>query len=406
MKPADLLERLQGLDARLTVEDGRLRCNAPKGALTPELRAAMTRHKEELLELVRNSTASSQGPMTSVNGAEAKQGPLSFTQERLWVFSQLEPDLPCYHVQLAYKIVGALNTRALAAALERLCQRHSVLRASFATVDGRLVQRPSRTYSPVLNLRQAASSLVYEQIQQELAKPLDLRHGTLSRFSVFTVDRHRHYLTISIHHAAFDGASFNVFCDELAEFYGAYSRGSVMPLSLPSCQYTDFAVWQRNAWIGEYGEIDIQYWRDTLQNAPPLLELPTDRPRPPRPSHRGGRVERSVCPKIVSTLKQLCSTHRVTPYMWLLSAFQVLLFRYSGQADIVVGTAVSMRSRCEYERIIGNFTNTLALRADLSDAPSFAEFLRRTRSTVLDAFTHQDAPFRARRESTGPRPNP
>ncbi|HEX2187551.1 MAG TPA: amino acid adenylation domain-containing protein, partial [Longimicrobiaceae bacterium] len=326
--------------------------------------------------------------------------PLSFAQERLWFLDHLEPGSPFYNVPGALRLRGALDAAALEWALGRVVARHEALRTVFPTREGRAVQRvlpPDALALPVEDLRalpqEAREEAVRRTVAEEVRRPFDLARGPLLRARLLRAGGAEHVLVLVMHHVVSDAWSMGVFFGELGEAYAARVAGREPVLPRLPVQYADFAVWQR-AWLaGETLERQLGWWRDRLRGAPPVLELPTDRPRPPVQRFRGASHVFEVPVETAQGLRALARREGATPFMALLAAWQLLLARWSGQDDVVVGTPIAGRNREETERLVGFFVNTLALRAELWDDPSFAALVARVRETTLGAYQHQDLPF-------------
>jgi amino acid adenylation domain-containing protein len=339
-------------------------------------------------------------PVVSV---ERTQPPLlSFAQERLWFLDRLRPGEISYNLPFALRLRGALDVDALERSLSEIVRRHDALRTVFAEVDGTPLQviSPFGGFRlPVKDLSHLTSADREAEVQRELvaesgaARPFDLSAGPLFRASLLRLDAQEHVLLLSQHHIVSDGWSMGVLYRELAALYEAYRHGGESPLPEPAVQYADYAVWQREQVEGAVLERQLAYWRERLAGAPELLELPTDRPRPPVQTYRGATVPVELSPELVERLQALARSEGATLYMVLLGAFQVLLSRYSGSDDIVVGSPIAGRTRKEVEELIGFFVNTLVLRTDLSGDPSFREVLRRAREVTLGAYEHQEVPF-------------
>jgi amino acid adenylation domain-containing protein/non-ribosomal peptide synthase protein (TIGR01720 family) len=335
--------------------------------------------------------------------------PLSFAQERQWFLDQLVPDRPVYNIHVALRMVGWLDTRALRRSLNALVRRHEVLRTVFAAVEGRPAQviLPRLTIRlPVIDLeslhrdeRQAESRRLSTS---EARRPFDLERGPLLRARLVRLAAEEHVLLITMHHIVSDGWSASVSARELAALYDAYRSGEPAALPEPPIQYADFAVWQR-AWLqGEELERQLAYWRRQLAGAPRVLRLPADRPRPTAHSYEGATQQFTLPPALSLRLKELSRREGVTLFMTMLAGFQMLLLRYTGQDDLVLGSPIAGRMRTETEGLIGFFVNTLVLRTDLSGDPPFRELLRRVREVCLEAYTHQDLPFEKLVEDLAP----
>jgi amino acid adenylation domain-containing protein len=325
--------------------------------------------------------------------------PLSFAQQRLWFLEQLEPGQSVYNMPAAVRLRGQLDGAALAHALTELVRRHEVLRTTFVVVDGQPVQVVTAELVvpvPTVDLRGQSPAAQAAQVQQlssaEAQHPFDLTTGPLLRATLLQLAADEHVLLVTIHHIVSDGWSLGVLVEEVATLYAAYAAGQPSPLAELPIQYADYALWQREWLQGALLDEQLNYWRAQLQDAP-VLELPTARPRPAVQSYAGASYQLEVSASLTAALKRLSQQEGATLFMTLLAAFQVLLHRYSGQTDIVVGTPVAGRTQLETEALIGFFVNTLALRTDLSGNPPFKELLRRVRETTLEAYAQQDVPF-------------
>ncbi len=326
--------------------------------------------------------------------------PLSFAQERLWFLDQLQPGTAFYNIPAALRLGGALDAAALERALGETVRRHDALRTVFAEAEGRPVQviLPFAGFVlPVEDLsaldgaeREAAAR---RRAAEEATRPFDLAAGPLFRASLLRLAPDEHVLVMCVHHVVSDGWSMEVLFRELSVLYGAYRQGDPSPLPDLPVQYADYAVWQREQLEGEVLNRQLAYWKGQLGGAPELLELPADHPRPPHPSHRGGTVPVQLSAALLERLQALGRGEGATLYMVLLGAFQVLLAKYAGTDDVVVGSPIAGRTRRETEGLIGFFVNTLVLRTDLGGDPGFREVVRRVRGVTLGAYEHQDVPF-------------
>ena len=326
--------------------------------------------------------------------------PLSFAQQRLWFIDQLITQSDAYHVPLAVRLSGQLNLPALKRALTEIVRRHEVLSTTFSLVDGQPVQviRPPFEVSlPVRDLsslseaeRESASARL---INEEVQKEFDLAEGPLFRTGLLRLGAEDYILLITMHHIISDGWSMSVLIREVATLYEAFCLGLPSTLQELPIQYVDFAVWQREKWQKEELEEQMAYWEQQLSGAPALLELPTDYARAGSGSGRAANISINLSGQLSDGLKELSRQEGATLFMTLLAAFQILLYRYTGQRDIVVGTPVANRNRTEIEGLLGFFVNTLVLRTNFSNDPSFKELLNRVRQTTLGALAHQDMPF-------------
>ena len=326
--------------------------------------------------------------------------PTSFSQQRLWFFSQFEPGNPFYNMPAAVLLKGSLNVETLKRSFQETVRRHEALRTTFGTVDGKPVQviHPTLNFAlPVTDLRELPPAKREAEVQKLIAaaalQHFNLAKGPLLRANLLHLDSEEYILLLTLHHIVFDGWSIGVWLRELAALYEAFSTGKPSPLAELPIQYADFAVWQREWLGGDRARIDLAYWKQQLEGAPPLLELPTDRPRPAVQTYRGAKHSFLLSKALTEALNSLSRQENVTLFMTLLAAFKTLLYRYTGQADIVVGAPIANRNRAELEELIGFFVNTLVLRTDLSDTPTFRELLARIREVTLEAYAHQDLPL-------------
>ncbi|HBL31656.1 MAG TPA: non-ribosomal peptide synthetase, partial [Acidobacteria bacterium] len=347
-------------------------------------------------------------PLGRVLREEGSALPLSFAQQRLWLIDQLEGG-SLYNMPFALRMSGELSVPVLTRVLAEVVRRHEVLRTVFPGDGGqpRQVVLPAAgpavalvdltALSPALR-RPVAEGLV----AAEALRPFDLARGPLLRAALWRLDAGEHLLLLTLHHMVGDGWSLGVLVREVTALYAAFAAGRPSPLPELPVQYADFAVWQRSRLSGEVLEGEIRYWRDRLAGAPPLLELPTDRPRPTVQSFRGAARPVSLSPQLSAGLAALARREGATLFMTLAAAFGVLLSRWTGQTDLTLGTPVAGRRHLEIEGLIGFFVNTLVLRPDLSGAPRFADLVARVRREALDAYAHQDLPFEKLVEELAP----
>jgi amino acid adenylation domain-containing protein len=327
--------------------------------------------------------------------------PLSLMQQRLWLLEKLDPGLSVYNLPSAFRFRGELYVEALVRAVNAIVERHEPVRTRFRVENGEpgqdVMPGIDLALSPVHDLsdRPAAQreAELLELLRAEAGRPFDLVKGPLVRGSLYRLAADEHVLFWMPHHAIWDGWSFDVFLNELDVLYTAFAAGKESPLPPLPIRYQDFAAWHRDFLQGEELERQAAYWRTQLGGELPILELPTDKPRPARLSYRG-QTESFVLSKAeVDTLTLLGRRANATLYMVLLGAFQTLLYRYTGQEDVIVGTPIRGRTQPETENLLGFFVNTLVFRTDLSKEPSFLELLERVRRVALDAYGHQDMPF-------------
>ncbi|HEU4561930.1 MAG TPA: amino acid adenylation domain-containing protein, partial [Longimicrobium sp.] len=326
--------------------------------------------------------------------------PLSFAQQRQWFIDQMEGVGAAYHVAWRVRLRGALDRTALARALERIVARHESLRTTFPAVQGQPEQRIAPADEHGFTLRDHdltgcadAGGELRRLAAEEFEAPFALAVGPLMRGRLVRMGPDDHALLLTIHHVVSDGWSIGVLARELEVLYAAFSRGEADPLPPLPVQYADYAVWHRR-WVSSPAvEAQAEYWAETLAGAPELLELPTDRPRPARQEFAGASVKVELDEALTPALRTLSQRHGTTPFMTLLAGWATVLARLSGQNDVVMGIPIAGRTRAEVEGLIGFFVNTLALRVELSGAPTVAELLRHVRERALEAQQNQDFPF-------------
>src|SRR5215510_4290458 len=326
--------------------------------------------------------------------------PLSFAQERIWFMDQLEPNRPIYNLPDTHYFKGPLDFDALQRTLTEIVRRHESLRTTFQTVDGEPVQviAPPQPFSlPVIDLSQLPPQERQAQAQrladEDAQQPFDLSRGPLMRVQMVRLAEEEHLLLITMHHIVSDGWSIKLMARELETLYLAYTAGESSPLPELPIQYADFAVWQREWMRGELLEKQMEYWREQLGGELPELELPMDHARPARQSFRGAAESLEYSGETLRRLKEIGRERGATLFMTLLAAFDVLMWRYSGQTDLLVGTPIANRNRTETEGLIGFFVNTLVLRTKVNGNGTFRELLDQIRETTLRAYEHQDVPF-------------
>jgi amino acid adenylation domain-containing protein/non-ribosomal peptide synthase protein (TIGR01720 family) len=361
-------------------------------------RPTIASQARKILELTQQGMGLQSPPITPAERGERL--PLSFAQQRLWFLHQLDPDSYTYHIPDAISIRGPLDQDALEQSINDLVKRHEVLRTIFPDENGQAYQEvlpelfiPLVVVDMMSVLPDDREAYIEGLIITEIQRPFDLKHAPLLRWVVLRVRADEYILLLVMHHIISDGWSTGVLVRELWALYQDHLQGRVVSLPALPVQYADFAVWQRNWLQGEVLEGELDYWRDKLADSPPLLELPTDHPRQKLQSEEGDHLLFEVPEALAGGLRKLSKDSGTSLFMTLMAAFQVLLYRYSRQADISVGTPIANRNRAEIEGLIGFFVNTLVVRGDLSMKPGFRQFLMQIRQTTLDAFAHQDLPF-------------
>ena len=334
-------------------------------------------------------------PVPAIPARDRSQpAPISALQEHLWFLHELDPANHAYNSVVAYELHGRLDVRALRAALDELVARHDMLRTRFAGPDGH----------PVLQVR-ASGSVCWDAVEEHpdldaavlraaevAAQPFDLRAGPIARTYLARIGDGHHLLTVAVHHIAFDDHSHDLLLRDLRELYRAALTGA--PTALPAIPrgYADFAAWEHGVRGGEAGQRQLAHWKEVLTGAPQILDLPTDRPRPPVRGYQGGAVTATLPADLRAQVEELAGGERTTVYSVLMGAWAAVLSRYSGQRDLCVGTTLSVRPP-EMQEVIGFFVNTAVIRADLRDDPSLREVVRRIRQATLDAVAHGGLPF-------------
>ncbi|HEY3579053.1 MAG TPA: amino acid adenylation domain-containing protein, partial [Pyrinomonadaceae bacterium] len=353
----------------------------------------------QLIVRARQEEVAGAGPAIERRSRETAPA-LSYAQQRLWFLDQFEPGSAVYNVPAAIRLIGELDQAALERSLSEIARRHEVLRTTYPSVGGQPVQHiapPSAVDLPLIELQglkeEDKGSAVRELAAAEAARPFDLAHGPLWRTALMRLSEHEHVLLLTMYHIVTDGWSVGVLIHELTTLYEAYSRAEESPLPELKIQYADFAEWQREWLRGPVLEEQMSYWREQLAGSSGVLELPTDHARSAVQSYRGATQTIQFSEELTRGLRELSRREGVTLFMTLLSGWQTLLARYSGQWDLNIGTPIANRTRSEVEELIGFFVNTLVLRTELQPRMSFREHLLRVREVCLGAYAHQDVPF-------------
>jgi NRPS condensation-like uncharacterized protein len=324
---------------------------------------------------------------------------MSYAQQRLWFLDQLQSGNGSYNITAALRLNGNLDVEALRAAFEEVVARHEALRTTFVTEDGQgrqVINPPQRWELPTISLEPLSESeqedVIRRRFRGDAQTPFDLINGPLLRTRLIRLGARKHILIVTMHHIISDGWSMGVLIREVVMLYDAFLQDKTSPLLPLKVQYADYSQWQRDWLTGERLDRQLNYWRTRLEGVP-ILELPTDFPRPASMTHEGASHPVDIDAATSTALVELARKQGATLFMVLLSALQVLLHRYSGQDDISVGTPIAGRTRPELEHLIGCFVNTLAIRSDLSDNPSFSSLLKQVQQNLTGAYDHQDIPF-------------
>ncbi len=363
-------------------------------------RAHLSPSQRALLERRLRGIGPATAPARNIPPRPAgREVPLSFAQERLWFLDQLVPENSILNCTDSLRFSFSLEADLLERSLNEVIRRHESLRTTFQVIDGQPAQviAPQLIVPlPVTDLRHLdrfdAEKAAAQIVADAAGRPFDLPHGPLLRADLMQLEDDEYIFLLTMHHIIADGWSMEIFWDEFEQLWAAYADGKPSPLPDLPIQYADFALWQRGALQGKVIEEQIGYWRTQLDGVA-TLQLPLDRPRPPVQSFCGSEFAFSIPSAVARGLKSLSQHEGTTLFMTLLGAFQVLLFRYTEQEDVVVGTYVAGRNRLDIEKLIGFFVNALVLRTDLSGDPSFKEILRRVREMALGAYAHQEMPF-------------
>ncbi|RLT97980.1 non-ribosomal peptide synthetase [Ketobacter sp.] len=398
MNVVEFLASLAKQDIRLWLEGENLRFSAPEGAFTPEIRDKVVANKPAIIEFLRQARKLNEAAIEPVSRDQALQ--TSYGQQRLWILDQLNPHDVTYNMSSALRIKGPLRGDVLEKVLRELVKRHESLRTCFDENDGEPVQRilPADGWSL---LREDLSAMEPSQQQAAVDKavstesltPYDLKSGPLFRARLLVLGADHHVLIAGMHHIISDAWSMEVLVKELSILYMAFSSGMGSPLPPLPIQYADYSAWQRQQMAGEDMQKHMTYWQETLAGAPAVLALPTDRPRQDIPSNNGALKMLPLPAALADKINRMCSELDVTPFMFFLGAWQLLLGRYADSQDVVIGSPIAGRSRSEVQELIGFFVNLLLMRLDLSGNPSVETFYQRVKNMALGAFSHQDLPI-------------
>lgn len=383
MNVAEFLQDLAQKNVELFLDGERLRYRGPKEVLTPTLLEQIKHHKLEILSLLR------QGFSTW------KTYPLSSGQKGLWFMYQFAPESGAYNIAFTVRIRSQLNIPALQRACQQLVMRHSALRTTFGQHNTEPFQK-IHTYQRVCLEETDATTWSWEELTQKVIetyqRPFDLEQGTVWRMCLFTRGDQDYIFLLGIHHIVVDGFSFGILLAELRHLYQAENTGKSVSLNTKVAQYPDFVQWQETMLTSALGEELWSYWQKQLAGELSVLNLPTDKPRKPFQRHQGASYTFELDQELLAKLKDKAKTWGVTLYMTLLTAFAVLLHRYTGQKDIIIASPTEGRSQSEFAATVGFFVNILALRVNIADNPTFSALLTQVRQTVLAAIAHQDYP--------------
>ena len=390
------LSDLRSLGVLLSLDGNRLTCNAPKGAVTVEIRRELTERKPEIMAFLRESAP----PEVAAGRSEALEDlPLSRSQQRLWFLAQVDPSNPVYNMVVGLRLTGDLHRDALKRSLAFLVERHESLRTSFYERGGKPFAKISgsgqwkATFVDLSSLStEKAKDEARRMAHEDARKPFALENGLLFRATLWRTARESHLLLLVVHHIVADGWSLGILAREVGALYSAFVHGQPPALDEIVFEYRDYVRWQDEA-AEKAVDKELPFWLDRLSGPLPILELALDRRRPPIQSFAGKRVAMLIEPPLAEQIRDLCRATGATPYMFLLAAFKILLARYTGLEDILVGSGTSNRQLEQVAPLVGFFVNNLVMRTDLRGNPAFRDLLTRVKDTAVSAYAHQGVPF-------------
>jgi amino acid adenylation domain-containing protein len=415
-KLEEFLSELCDLDIRLWIEADKVRYSAPEDTMTAELLVQLRERKTEILTFLKENQSSktTTDDMIQPFPRENHTLPLSFAQQRLWFLDQLVPNNPFYNIPMALELSGPLQKTVLEQTLNEIVQRHEILRTNLTIVDGKPVQviHPFSDDNAQLSIIHLQHLSIEEQnrevqrfLKEDAQTPFDLSQDALFRTTLLQKDVESHILVLNMHHIISDGWSINILVHELSTIYEFFLQGKPSPLPPLRIQYADFAQWQRQWFTRERLEKQLNYWKQQLEGAPSRLALPTDHPRPPVQTFQGTSELLQLSSELTEPLKNLSLKSGTTLFMTLLSAFAILLSRYTAMDDIVIGFPSANRIHSQLEPLIGFFVNALPLRIDLKGNPQFDTLLQTVKRITLEAYANQDIPFEKLVEELEPERN-
>lgn len=400
----DFIRELSDRHIRIEVQDGNLRVSAPKGAITPNLRNELVIRKEELIEFYQGPAllVDQEEPIRPIDRSDWSVVPLSYSQEGLWFLEKLNPGEATYHVPIGIEFLGKVRPEVFNKSIGWLMKRHEALRTAFHERDNVAypvvlpeVDIPFREID-LADFDPGERDLKWGRILRRfLHDPFDLSEAPLFRAVLFRLEPERYHLVLNLHHMIADGWSLGILIQELGMAYDAFASGSMPDLPTLRHQFVDYAAWQKTRFAMQSGrhQAALAYWKNHLSGVPQLLNLPTDRPRPQHVTVSGGMINFKVGSDVSAGIQQLAKREHVTPFMVLLSAYYLLLSRYSRQNDIVVGTPVANRPYEDLEGIVGYFANTIPLRSQIDPTLLFVDYLKKIRQIALEGFDNQEIPF-------------
>lgn len=400
MDTTEFVSYLRNLDVRLAVDaNGRLSCTAPKGVVTPELKAELKDRKQAILDFLMVRELSVPPPAIQRIERAGRMEPSS-NQQQMWFLQRFDSENAAYHIGGGLRFSGRMDRGSLEKALKEIIRRHEPLRTNIVELDGMptaviheaadwKLESHSLLDTPAADRENELTRIAVARIRE----PFDLASDTLMRASLITMTEEEHALVVIVHHVAADGWSLEIIREEVTQLYQAFSAGLPSPVPELPIQYVDYADWYRRHVEAAAIQSEISYWKQQLRGPLPVMELPTDRPRPAVMRFRGARSRHSLSGELWSSIRRFTHTENVTLFIALLAAFKILLYRYTRQPDVIVGSATAGRFRPELEKLVGLFINNLVLRTDLSGDPTVREVLARVRETALSAFSHEHVPL-------------
>ena len=397
-----LISCLRERDIRLFLDGGRLRINAPRGALDDETKATITARRDEIITHLKEFAVSTDEGEPDPLRRIPRDGliPASSAQQRLWFLNQVDPGQANYNIGGGLRFHGHLDTELMRQAILSLISRHEAFRTRIVENNGQPwleLLNTSRVGVDSVDLSTHPADRRDEEVrllgESLLKTPFNMAQGALAAFLIIRLAPDDHVVLVAMHHVISDGWSLAIAHNEVCALYDALAAGRPANLAPPPIEYLDYAAWEVTQARAGHFEEQLAYWKHQLKGAPATLELPSDRPRPPVPSHRGGRLRRYFDGRLIASLEAYSREQNATLFMTLLAAWQVLMYRYSGQDDIVVGTPVANRDAPELERVIGCLVNNIPLRGRLDGNPRFPNFLAQLKQTTLAAFDHRTLPF-------------
>ena len=397
-----LISRLRERDIRLFLDGGRLRINAPRGALDDKTKSAIAARRDEIIIHLEKSAVPAEGGQPGPLRRIPRNGlvPASSAQQRLWFLNQVDPGQANYNIGGGLRFTGPLDTEFMRQAILTLINRHEAFRTRIVENSGQPwleLLDTSRVSVDIVDLSAHPADRRDEEVrllgESLLRTPFDMAQGTLAAFLIIRLAPDDHVILVCMHHVISDGWSLAIVCKEMSALYDSLAGGRAADLAPLPIDYLDYAAWEATQVRAGYFDAQLAYWKNQLKGAPATLELPTDRLRPPVPSHHGSRLRRYFYGRLIASLEAYSREQNATLFMTLLAAWQVLMYRYSGQDDIVVGAPVANRDSPELEGVIGCLVNNIPLRGRLHGNPRFSDFLAQIKQTTLAAFDHRALPF-------------